>query len=183
MRTLAIDPGMAACGWAVLEAPSDQHDGVLPIAVGVITTPKMPGIDRSIADARRTSIVGGELARIFAAYGCTEIAAEAWLSYGSVHAAIPQLLCWGAVLQLAGDVGVTVRSVVAKDWQHAVAPAAKKTSKKHRYKLVVKAMKGFLAELLEHIEPSLQTHAIDAGGVGIYSILRPSSKRRIARAA
>ena len=179
MNLLSIDPGMAACGWAVF-GPADL---AMPVAVGVITTEHDAGVDRTIDHQRRIMIVGAELRAIVQDYACTSIAAEDMLAHGSVHAVIPQVLCWGVITQLAEQAGAELVSVLAKDWQRAVEPRVRRVKKKQRYPLVEKKLKAHLGALLALIESGLQTHAIDAAGVGIYANLRPSSKRRITRSA
>lgn len=176
---LAIDPGMAKVGWAVIDPVE-----VRLVELGVITTEQDKGVDKNVDRARRISVVARELRELLVRHGCTAIAAEDLLGHGSVHAVIPQALCWGAILELAGAAGLELQGVLAKDWQHAVVPGLKRVKKKQRYAKVAARLKRFIGELRLLVIPAeLQTHAIDAVGVGVYAAVRPSSKRRIARAA
>lgn len=164
---LAVDPGLASCGWAVVEQTSARV-----IDFGVITTEPDKAIPKSTDRARRAATLARELDARAALHRCDVISAESMLLFGNVNAATSQVLCWGALIALAHVHGMGVVEVRAKDWQHAVMPGTKKVS----YPKLERALTSFVGSRIERIEKQLRTHALDAVGIGIYTALRPVAR-------
>ncbi len=160
---LGVDSAIATCGYAVV----DPRTKVV-VALGVVQTERDATIAKSTDRARRVRQVVAELGRIATEYAVTTIAAEAMLLFGNVAAATAQSLCWGALVALAELRGLELREVVARDWQHAVLPGSKKIS----YPKLEAALARFVGARLLAIPKTLQTHALDAVGVGVYAALR-----------
>lgn len=161
---LAVDPGMARCGWAIVEPGTGAVDDL-----GVICTERDTALSVAADRARRVAAVAKELDRI--AFGrATFIAAEEPLSFGTVHAVAPQAMVWGALCSLAQTLQVPLHMVSAKAWQHAVAPSMKKIN----YDELEIALTKFVGrDLLASIPSADRTHALDAVGVGVLVALRP----------
>ncbi len=164
---LAIDPGLASCGWAVVEQTSARL-----IALGVITTEQDKGIAPSTDRARRGIEIGRQLSELVDLHDCEHVAAESMLLFGNINAATCQVLCWGVLLGVAQVHGLGVVEVLAKDWQHAVTPGRKKID----YGKVEKALSKFVGAPLDRIERKLRTHALDAVGVGVFAARRPTTR-------
>lgn len=175
---LAVDPAIATCGWAVIcPRPLQVVD------FGVATTEVIEGVHKTVGNARRIAEVGRVLAIQRDAYRCTTIAAEQMLSFGVVHAVVPQALCWGVLAHLAEQRGVELLEVVAKEWQEAVSPGLSKLKKAKRYPLVEAEVSAFVGARLLRIDISLRTHVVDAIAVGLFAALRRAQCRTVIRAA
>lgn len=160
---LGIDSAMATCGYAVIDPRTKSV-----VALGVIETERDAAISKSTDRARRIRQVVASLSEIVTQHGVTVMAAEAMLLFGKVAAAAAQSLCWGGLVALAELRGVELREVVARDWQHAVLPGSKKIS----YPKLERALARFVGPRIGAVPKSLQTHALDAVGVGVYAALR-----------
>lgn len=174
---LAVDPGMATCGWAVI-APKTA----LVIDFGVITTDHDGAISKTVDRGRRIAGVSDELAGISARHGCTTIAGEQPLSHGATGAIVSQALCWGALLRLATEQGSRLLEVEAKVWQHAVQDGISPGRKKIDYPTIEKAIGKILGVRISKIPRTLQTHAFDAVGIGFLVAVRPASALVVLRA-
>lgn len=163
---LAVDPGIATCGWAVAAPGTGRIE-----RCGVITTEKNGRVSRSVDRARRVAFVAQQLASV--ANGCTTLAAEAPLGFGSIHAVAPQQLAWGALVQLGAGLRMTVLEVTAKAWQHAVMPDAKRIDYAELERVLHAHVSVDAAAALDDIPNALLTHALDACGVGLLAALRP----------
>lgn len=177
---LAVDPAIATTGWAVID-PSKRPISVVDF--GVAATEVVEGIAKTVSNARRISEVGRELGIQRDAYQCTTIAAEQMLSFGSVHAVVPQALCWGVIAHLAEQRGVELLEVVAKEWQEAVTPGLSKLKKEKRYPLVEAEVSRFVGARLLRIEKDLRTHVVDAIAIGLFAALRRSQCRTVIKSA
>ncbi|HVK89495.1 MAG TPA: crossover junction endodeoxyribonuclease RuvC [Kofleriaceae bacterium] len=159
---LAIDPGLAACGWAVVDPAT-----ALVAELGVLTTEPDKAIAKSTDRARRAHQLAAQLAELAAVHGCTVLAAEAMLLFGNVNAATAQVLCWGALLGVAHARGLSVVEVRAKDWQHDVVGPGKVN-----YARVEKKLTKHVGPRIGAIAKNLRTHALDAVAIGLYAALR-----------
>lgn len=174
---IAVDVAIATCGWAAIRP--------VPLAVvafGVISTAPEPGLAKTVSNARRIALVGRRIGEVIDMHGCTTIAGEQMLSFGSVHAVVPQALCWGVLAQIAGARGLELVEVVAKEWQEAVAPGLSKLKKAQRYPIVESEVSRFLGARLLGIEPALRTHAIDAVAIGLFARYHRHECRTVLRA-
>jgi len=168
---LAIDPGLANCGWAVVRPGSARL-----VDLGLWTSAPAPGIAVVLDRARRIAALTVVLRAVVRAHACRAIAAEEMLCHGTTNAVVPQALVWGALIGIAVGLGIALYGVEAKLWQHAMAPAHEGAVD---YERVSRELAGAVpAELrarLELVPPSKRTHVYDAIGVGTYAALdRPS---------
>lgn len=196
---LAVDPGYAKCGWALVDPTTGR-----PAELGVIVTHahpdvkrsvKVPGqkkrarvgtVDQSTDRARRMRVVCRRLRELVAGKPITAIAAEQMLVFGAAAAISANILPWGAVTMLADVLDVPIVEVVARTWQHAVLGTVVEPGKKTprvSYQKLERAMAAFIGRhagsALEAIDKDLRNHAIDAVGVGMLAALRPSDARHI----
>lgn len=177
---LAVDPAIATTGWAVID-PTTRPIAVIDL--GVATTEVVEGVAKTVGNARRIAAVGRELDLRVRLHGCTTLAAEQMLSFGTVHAVVPQALCWGVLAQLAEQRGIELLEVVSKEWQEAVSPGLSKLKKAKRYPLVEAEVRRFLGARLDHLPEALRTHAVDAVAVGLFAALRRSQCRTVLKPA
>jgi Holliday junction resolvasome RuvABC endonuclease subunit len=160
---LAVDPGYGKCGWAIVQPRTARV-----VDLGVWTSEKDPGLDKSTDRARRVHALSLVLVGLHRQHGCTVIAGEGALSHGTVHAVIPQAMVWGGLSMLAACSGSDLVEVLAKQWQHAILPDADKIT----YAQVERALSRHIGHRLAHVAESLHNHALDAVGVGLYTALR-----------
>lgn len=176
MTILAVDPGLATCGYAVISPRARV------VELGTLVSKPTRGINEHTDRARRTRHQAFELATIARRNSVTAIAAEqmSWGGPGRFAIAISLCLSWGALLGLAEAIGVDVLEVPPKQWQHAITGIDGKVD----YPTLFEAMAKFVGpEQLVHIPAGKREHAIDAVGVGLYALLRTTSAiRRVERA-
>ncbi len=172
---LAVDPGIAFCGWAIVDPRTAR---VRDLGLWKSTPDK--ALDKSTDRARRIHTLSGVLSRLRGRYGCTTIAGEQALSHGTINAVMGQLLVWGALGMLAVESGAELVEVTAKDWQHAILPDVP-PGKACDYALVEAALSRHVGDRLEHVPAAKRTHVFDAVAVGLYTALRPVTK--VARGA
>lgn len=177
MKILAIDPGLATCGWAVLD-----HAGRV-IDLGVLLS-NPSGCDEHIDRARRIQKQGAALREQAVGHGCSIIAAEA-MSFGGAPKARFQMavslgLSWGGIAAIATSLGCLLYSVPPKVWEHAAQPDA---GKKINYARLEAALSAFVTQhaavALQMIAKSKRNHALDAVGIGLLVALRPEQADRI----
>lgn len=175
---LAVDPGYAKCGWAVIRPRTARV-----VAIGVVLTEQDKRVDKSTDRARRTAFVIGRLQELAKHHACSTIAAEQALQHGAAAAIAANLLPWGALTGLAVALGAALHEVPAKLWQHAVMPGCTKID----YEQLERKLGAFVAgqaelELLA-IARGHRTHALDAVGVGLLVALTKSATEIVARGA
>ncbi len=160
---LALDPGYAHCGWAIVTPRTARV-----VDLGVWTSECDSALDKSTDRARRLHTLSFFLKELRADTGCTVIAAESALSHGKLNAVLSQAMPWGALAMLAAVSGAELVEVRAKDWERAVVGGSGKIA----YSAVERALASHVGDRLSHIKPRLHTHALDAVGVGLYCALR-----------
>lgn len=170
---LAIDPGLATCGWAIVAPKTGRVRGL-----GVLTSSPSSGIDESTDRARRAWDQAHALGSLYRANGCTALAAEAMSFGGPPKArfamAIALGLSWGALAALARELGAPLYEVTPKEWQHAVDPEiGEKIDYDRLYRRLARFVSSMVASQLTAIVPNLRNHAIDAVGVGLYTAFTP----------
>lgn len=170
---LAVDPGIASCGWAVVRPRTGRV-----LDLGVLTS-SPSGADKSTDRARRIARMADALADVVEAYDCDVIAAEQMLFHGKINAVVSQLLPWGALLGLAAAMDMDVIEVPAKTWQAALL------GRVVPYDQVADSLRAFVASQAEikllSIAKSERTHALDAVGVGLYAALAAATRVRVVR--
>lgn len=180
MTILAIDPGLATCGWAVVSPTT----GTI-YELGTIITPPLEGCDEWTDRMRRLNRQADELEAIARRHGCTRIAAEEASLGGPPKArlgmAIALCSSWGAIVGLARSLRVSLFAVPPKVWQHAIQPGAKKINYKTLFAALALhiAAGSDCAAQLRAIKAADQNHALDACGIGILAALRPHLTTRI----
>lgn len=179
---LAVDVAIATCGWAVIPSRSQSIREGHVVDLGVIATAPEDGIAKTVSNARRIASISERLESLCDAYGITTIAGEQMLSFGSVHAVVPQALCWGVLASIAAHRGIELVEVVAKHWQDAVAPGVSKLKKAKRYPIIEAEVSRFIGPRLVGIEPSLRTHAVDATAIGLFARYRRTQCRTVLKA-
>lgn len=173
---LAVDPGIASCGWAVVRPKTGRV-----LDLGVLVSKPAEGVDKSTDRARRIAWMADDLADVVEKYDCTAIAAEQMLFHGKINAVVSQLLPWGALLGLAAALDLDVLEVPAKTWQAAVL------GRVVSYDQLAYELRVFVANQAElkllAIARSQRTHALDAVGVGLYaSFAKPTRVRSVMEA-
>jgi Holliday junction resolvasome RuvABC endonuclease subunit len=168
---LAVDGGIANCGWSVV-APKGRV-----LDLDVFLSSPTEGVEKSTDRARRIRDLSKALLEVIRAYGCTAIAAEQMLFHGKLNAVVSQLLPWGALLGIAEVLDLELYEVPAKTWQPAML--GRKVSYEQLEKKLARFVKGQAEAKLLSITPSKRTHALDSVGVGLYATLaKPTAIRR-----
>lgn len=181
---LALDPGLATCGWAIVTPLTGQV-----LALGVLLSEPDRQLDDSTDRARRIAVQAEAIRTCALAQGCTSIAAEAMSFGGSPKArfsmAISLGLSWGAIAGVATALALELREVPPKVWQHAVAGVDATSKTKVDYEVVfaklARFVRGEARRDLARIAKRHRNHALDAAGVGVFTALRPSQATRIRR--
>lgn len=182
---LAVDPGLADCGWAVV-APRTGHVA----ALGVVHQERSPKRDESTCRATRSRRQARELALVVVEHGCTAIAAEAMSFGGPPKArfamAVALGLSWGVLAAIASALELELYELPPKRWQHAVLGRSAEDRTAVDYDQVFAELARFMgrsgraADELAAIPCGRRNHALDAVGVGVFTALRPSEATRIA---
>lgn len=168
MIVLGVDSAMATCGYAIVE----RLRGLRPrlVSFGVITTERNAEISAITDRARRIADVANQLRVLRNVHAVDVIAAEQPLGFGTIHAVLPQAMCFAAIISLAVETDIDCAEIPAKDWQHAVQSDMPK-------KIDYARLKADLAEYtgprIDAIAADLQTHALDAIGIALFAALRP----------
>lgn len=168
---LGVDPGYARCGWAcVLPATARV------IALGVIVTAQDKRVDKSTDRARRVAQVTQRLFEVARDRGCTQIAAEQMLGHGAAAAVAANMLPWGSLVGLAVTLGLELREISAKEWQHAAIA----TKRKIDYRDLAQQLATFARRQAEadflRIDRADRTHALDAVGVGLFAAMTKNGR-------
>lgn len=172
---LAVDPGYAKCGWAIVDATTGRVRDL-----GLILTAKDPKVSIPTDRARRLVAVSKRLAALATEHDVTAIAAEEPLGFGASAAVAANQLPWGALVMLAVSRGYSLHGVGAKVWQRAVLGVE---TKKVDYAQVEAALSGYVdaqaSESLRDVPEHLRNHALDAVGVGLLVAMREHEAARI----
>jgi len=178
---LAVDPGLATCGWSVLDDRGRVQD------LGAILTERDATIDESTDRARRVDQQAQKLGEVARRHNVRMIGCEA-MSFGGppaarFHMAISVGLSWGVVAGVARTLGLALYSVAPKLWQRAAQPGA---GKRVNYDKLEKALDAYVAgqgpraiASLAVIAKSNRNHALDAVGIGVFVALRREQADRI----
>lgn len=179
---LAVDPGIATCGWAVVVPGSGEI-----VELGSIISPHDSDVDGTTDRARRLALQATELRMIALQYGVTTIAAEAVSLGGPPKARLAMATClslsWGSLVMLAVELGAALLEIRPKLWQQAIQDA-----KKIDYDKLFADIVAYIAAapwgaavlaMLYAIAESHQNHAADAGAIGVFAARRPHLANRI----
>lgn len=174
---LAVDPGLATCGYAVVTPGTGRV-----LELGTLLSEPDPDVDDSTDRARRAWVQGHALGIVARRHGCSVVAAEAMSFGGPPKArfamAVSLGLSWGVLASLAVAIGAELLEVPPKKWQRAVDPNC---GKKVDYKVVFAKLSDFISgdprAQLYAIAERHRNHAIDAVAIGLYAALRDDMTR------
>lgn len=179
---LAIDPGLATCGWAVVTPRTGRV-----LALGVLLSQPDAKLDESTDRARRASVQAIALRQVARSTGCTTIAAEAMSFGGPPNArfamAVSLGLSWGVIAGLAVATGAELLEIPPKRWQHAIDPEATTIDYEVVFRKLSEFVAGAASTQLAAIKERHRNHAIDACGIGVFAALMPDATTRITRGA
>ncbi len=167
---LAVDPGIGACGWAIVEPKTGRV-----LDLGLWTSERDQALDKSTDRGRRIHKLSGLLGQLVRDHQCTVVAGEQALSHGPINAVIGQVLVWGALAMLASEYSAELVEVTAKEWQHAVLPDLAPKAKVD-YARIEKALAAHIGDRLSHVPTAKRTHVFDAAAVGMFAALRRVTK-------
>ncbi|MDQ3295086.1 MAG: crossover junction endodeoxyribonuclease RuvC [Myxococcota bacterium] len=179
MTILAIDGGLATCGYAVL-------DGVRVRELGVLVQPSDARAKKAPDRVRRARVQGELFAKLIARHNVCAIGAEtmSFAPRGSAAGKVGIGLAWGVLVGLASAFGLPVVDVAPKQWQRAVMgdDVAVDYDQVHARitGFVETQPPGVVSQLLA-IPKGQRNHAIDSIGVGLYLALRQASARATPR--
>lgn len=174
---LAIDPGLANCGWAVLRRGTARV-----IDLGILESKPDKAIAKSTDRGRRTATLVLKLRGIVQQHQCTAIAAEAMLFHGMINAVTSLLLPWGAIVGLAVCEGIDLIEVEPKEWQHAVLGSNAAVDYQRLSNMLAIYAGDQVGVRMRTIAESKHTHVLDAVGVGLYAALTKRNAVRVHRA-
>lgn len=172
---LAVDPGLATCGWAVVDSRARVVD------LGVVLSKPNARLGKNDDRVVRARAQATALELVLAEHNCGVLAAEAMSFPRRVQVAAVQSIClsWGVLVGLASSWEIPIAAVQPKAWEHAVVA----TEGKVDYEAVSLAIVDYVARFpgpigkLGAISKGARNHAIDAVGIGLYTALRPTKRR------
>ncbi len=175
---LAIDPGLATLGYALVDQNGAVHE--LGVLLSESNAKKLG--KQADREARLKAQVRDldSITRRWKPY-LTGIVAEE-LSFNVKRHTQTVCLClsWGGIVGLARKYDVEIRSIPPKTWQGAIAPTAIK-GKAIDYEVVSDLLAKYVGEQcrtqLVAIKATAQNHALDAVGVGVYAAMTPDVSR------
>lgn len=177
---LAVDNGMATCGWAVVRPGNGEI-----LDLGVVLTETNDAVDEWTDRMRRMSIQTGVLADVAERWNCTTFAGEQ-VSLGGppkarIRMASSLCLSWGSLVMLATVRRGELYEIPPKQWQHAVQPGVDSID----YNALFDEMVAHLSKRplvyakLMAIRGGDRNHAIDGGCIGQFISLFPKQATRI----
>lgn len=180
---LAIDPGLANLGWAIVRPKTGRV-----VDLGVICTSPNDDLGKDTDRLSRTRHLARELKGLIRRYQVEVITGEAISrppGKSNVAASASAHLSWGVLVTLAEVLELELCEVPAKQWQHAIMPGVAKID----YDALADAISKFLrydgkrpvdtlevSNRLALLPRSKREHALDAVGVGIYTALRDARR-------
>jgi len=178
---LALDPGTAHLGWAVVAPRTGRV-----IELGVVAQKPDPELASSTDRATRALVQARLHRKLIQRHGCTAIAAEA-ASFNPRAFAMTAGLCMsiGAATGVAAALGLELYELPPKRWQGAILdrpPGAKgKIDYDEVFRLLLQfiGQRGIAVEQLAAIPKGDRNHALDAVGIGVFTALRPDEATRI----
>lgn len=177
---LAVDPGLAKCGWAIVRPGS----GAI-VDLGVLALDRENAYDVSTDRIQRAALQSLLFGDLIARHCVTTIIGEAVTLGGPVHIKLAMSiglhLSWGVLTALACDRGLALYEVPPKVWQHAVQPGRKKIHYGDLERDLAKHVGPQVGAQLMCIAAAQRNHALDACGIGMLFALRPHEATRIAK--
>lgn len=169
---LAIDPGIATFGWAIVTPRTGAVE-----ACGVLVQPVDDKLSKLDDRERRADEQAIKISGIIRGRGITQIAVEemSFAPKGSAASKIGIGLSWGNVIMASRAFGIPRRKIPPKTWQRAIVPAApgEKRNAAIDYERVYRELALYVDcdRLLAGVPESKRNHALDACGVGVYAAL------------
>lgn len=171
---LAVDPGLANFGWALV-SPSDARVREL----GVLRSGRNAGAARS--DDRRERAHAIAVALLEHA-GIDTVIGESMSFPRGIDGIASMALSWGVLCGVAAARGAQIREVPPKTWQRAVLPGS---GKRVDYAQIEAALDAHVRRhgapaaiaQLDALPRSCRTHALDAAGVGIWAAVTSSQEK------
>lgn len=183
---IAVDPGLATFGYAVLDERGVVHD------LGVVTSESSAKKLGKHRDRReRLRLQARALDAVMRRWGArgllTLVAEEMSFKRGKLTQIISMALSWGDLVGLAVAHGAADRAIPPKTWQRALFDpdelAAMGTSTD--YARVEAKLSEYATEQcrdkLAAIARSKRNHALDAIGVGVYAAMTPEQQQDVSR--
>ena len=179
---LALDPGTAHLGWAVVVPRTGRV-----LELGVVAQAPDPKIAAKSTDRATRVHVQARLHReLVRRHRITAIAAEAAsFSPGRFTMAAGLCMSIGAATGVAAALDLELYELPPKRWQAAILDRPPGTKGKIDYDEVFRRLAEFIgrrgtaAEQLAAIKEGDRNHALDACGVGVFTALRPDEATRI----
>lgn len=170
---LALDPGLATCGWAIVRPRTGRV-----VDLGVITSKPDEDLGKHADRVKRARDQARILFAAIEQHDVTMIAAEELSIKGrtgfNMIAAVH--LSWGVITALSLGVRHGFCAIPPKTWQRAILPGTGAID----YDEVFRRLHAFTVDQtdkLVSIAPSRRNHALDAIGVGIFAALRVETAR------
>jgi Holliday junction resolvasome RuvABC endonuclease subunit len=165
---LAIDPGLATFGWALVSFGGKLH------ALGFVATKPDPGRGVQTDRIHRARALADAMLDVHARYPVAAIVGEA-LSFppaGRVAAVASLCIAWGAIVALAAAWCVPHHDVLPRVWQSAIL--GRKSDDDYpeiEQKLMTFVLEqpGLGREQLAAIPAGQRNHVLDAVGIGLYA--------------
>lgn len=177
---LAIDPGVATFGWAVVHPTSCKVH-----ALGALIQEHDPDLADTTSLARRTHVQAREVIALVNDHHVTTIAAEAptFSGPGRIRMAQSLSLSWGSMIAIAAMTACELVEIPAKSWERAVMGTGTKVDYVQVFAALAEFIEGEPCDQLVAIPKRHRTHAVDAVGIGVYAALTPSATRIARRAS
>ncbi len=188
---LAVDPGLATCGWAVVEPGTGRV-----LDLGAILSKPDANLTKQADRIVRLRHQADTLELVIAEHNCGAIAAEAlsFNPFGQGQMIASLCLSWGMLVGLSSSWSIPIVDVSPKQWQHAVlgeraAQVVIHTNAKGKHRAVkrkpkveysevfdalhvyVEGMSISVVQKLLAITKGQRNHPLDAVGVGVYASL------------
>lgn len=165
---LAVDTGMATCGWAVVE----PRTGIV-LDLGIVTSEPSPTLGKQADRVARMQHQATQLEHVIARHNCGVLAAET-LSFpprGKTNAVAAVCLCWGLLVGLSTSHSIPLHAITPKQWQHAVLASDSKIDYEQVFEALHHYVEGqaHVASKLLRIPKSKRNHVLDAVAVGVYA--------------
>ena len=166
MIVLGVDSAMATCGYALV-----RRKPFALLDFGIVTTDRNAEINAITDRSRRIGIVASKLSALIAVHDVALIAAEQPLGFGSVHAVLPQAMCFAALLGIAAMRDIDMAECSAKEWQHEIQ--RDRAGKAIDYPALQAELEAFAGPRMNEVPRELRTHVCDAIGIATYAALQP----------
>lgn len=182
---LAVDPGMATFGWAIVTPSTGRV-----VDCGVLIQPPKKRTASTLT-GQRIECVSAQAELVHALitrHAVTNIAAEeqSHAPQGTAHSKIGLGMSWGSLIGIAAARYVPLRRIPPKTWQRAVV-GVEPGEDPHGaidYERVRSALRGYLTDgialAVGLLKKADQTHVLDAIGIGVFAAMRPDDAAVVA---